>query len=492
MATMSVTHSSDDSSTDSGEDSGDDSETKASKRREKLNAKMALMPKPVEDPVFISNRRDPIILPAEIREKILSYLSGEDLIQLCLVSYEWDLFIRPSVAFRNNVQLNIHPWTDVNLITTHANTSNFNQICISKFNAGAEVSILESIEWKKAIIKINNFSSISEFINYVELIKDNVEDLKIINAHIEDAEDMKLIEFPNLKSLDLNHISLSAMQPFIAHHTKLESLSLKYLYESLMTNNTLSKDLINLTVIRMLTLNTGIKSLILSSDVSNEIFAHDISQETRFNLTHLILCSDCTRTQCDIMQENIFSFLVEQLKSLETLKMVFRHDCKVQPKYLPRLFESSKKAFDFEMIIKVWSFMEKLKKLSIRFMISRNIGTLKEGQALMINPNITELHLIFDVHINSKRYCYVYDIIKACPNLEKLRVRYLSNGFYEFLSTVMKKLKLIECYVYACGLNSVRRKLINDPRANNNIIVEGTERYIEDIGVRYRDFPINY
>lgn len=437
---------------------------------------------------------DPINLPAEIREKIFADLSGEDLIQCCLVSYQWDFSVRPSLAYKKKVRLSIFPWSDINMIASHANILNFENISLSNFRMGPEISFLEKIAWKKAIIKINLFPTEPAYTNYLAYFNESVEDLKIVNADIRISGiiDVKLVEFPNMKALELNNVSAAAVQPFVCNQRNLETLNLKCLFESIL--DPVDKDMMIGNVIQMLRYNSGLKTLILHSDVSNQIFKHDFNEVIDFNLTHLTLCSDFTRASGMTLQDHIFRFLIQQLKTLESLKLVFRHDCSVQSSYRPVLFHfSPNKAADFEIIIKVWNYTRNLKKLAIRFMLSKTIGELAKGQRLRTNTNITELHMIFDSHINSVRNCYVLSIIKACPNLRKLRVRYLSNEFFEYLVCYMMNLRVIECYIYGEGLHDTYIKMKNkDYKVNENIVVVGIEKHISQIQEQYRDVRINY
>ncbi|CAO1305700.1 unnamed protein product [Diamesa serratosioi] len=437
---------------------------------------------------------DPINLPAELREKIFANLGGADLIQCCLVSFQWDNSVRPSVAFKRKVRLAIYPWSDINRIAQHANILNFENISLSNFKVGPEVSFLEPTAWKKATIKINHFPTVAAYMKYLAYFNASVEDLKIVNADIRITGEVKTVEFPFMKALELNNVSATAVQPFVCNQRSLETLNFKCLFESI--NDPEDKSMMISSIIKMLRQNSGLKSLVLHSDVSNVIFMHDINAITDFKLTNLTLCSDISRAPHNSIQEHMFRFLIEQLKSLETLKLVFRHDVSVQSSYRPILFQSpspSNKATDFEIIIKIWDHIRKVKKLAIRFMISKTIGEMPRGQRLWPNTSITELHIIFDSHINGKRGCHVMTIVKACPNLQKLRVRYLSNDFFEFLTCYMMKLRLIECYVYATGLEATYNKMKRkDYKVNENIVVVGTERYLSDIQEQCRDIRINY
>ncbi|CAO1305724.1 unnamed protein product [Diamesa serratosioi] len=430
---------------------------------------------------------DPINLPAEMREEIFRYLNRRELLDSCLVSSTWNEFIGNSDAFKKNVSIEVHPWSRKKPKYINNSLRNYDTFFISNFQAGPEIIFLSSKIWKRATIQIEIFPSKADYIKYLKYFCASIRDLKIVSTHIATTDSVEKLTLPFLEVLEFNSVPVMAVEPFVSCHNKLKSLYLKYMYES-----PFNAELMTSTLIEFFQLNNTIKDLELHADVSNEIFKKDFSENVHFELKTLTLCSDYDRARDDIIQDNLEKFMKSQAKSVEFLKLVFRHHPEhnqANQWFVNPRGRSNPEGKDFLIILKIWNHMKKLKKLAIRFMKACEI-TEEEPQLLSsLLPNIilNELHIQFNAFDENLPWKYLKAIIKASPNLEVIKIRHLSIDLLRFLALNMFKLKLVTCDTFEnAAITTYDSMKISEQKLNSFIVIKGFEN--EPINENEADF----
>lgn len=391
-----------------------------------------------EDPL------NPVNLPFEIVDDILSYLPVDDLLNSTLVSKFWNETISTSSTFRNRIAIKLHSWDEEPPTVISNSTRSYEILTISDFKINStKLLSLRDKNWRKVTLSIGKISSQKSFLKLIETFS-TVKDLKILSTNIRELNTNNKLKLPDLENLVLSDVTLDLFDVFIAHHPQLKSLSLRYI-----SCDILSPRRVGEAIVELLTLNTQLKDLELNHLVTNDLFLDNIAPKLPLKLKSLTLgLDDTSRTVC----ENIEEFLKSQGSTLEHLKLVL-HSKFIKKGahewgYWDNNPQSERSSDDIMIIFNVWNTMTALKSLTIRFL--QNSSSLEDNKeflrTLKRNTNISELWIQF----NNVSYppSLITDLMKLSPNLTSIYVTKLTPATVRYAAINLAALRELKCFTF--------------------------------------------
>lgn len=255
--------------------------------------------------------------PTEIMEKIFEYLTAKDVNQCSLLNYDWHSALVSSLVCSKKFKLNIdnknYGWTNM---TDEERQSVMLCRKFSKVDIYEATDISDSLSqllslqgtWKKVYIARTEFSSTSEFIEFIESIQGSVESLEFGSVTIKRHEQVETkSQFTKLKSLKIlnsDDLTRQFKCPVI------ENLNILH-------PRTTSRS----GIIDMLQSMTTLKKFHLDQRWLDIIFRNGCSDQFSFQIEDVSVTTFCRREDHQPRNLHFKSFLVAQSKSIKTLNL---------------------------------------------------------------------------------------------------------------------------------------------------------------------------
>ncbi|CAO1409087.1 unnamed protein product [Diamesa serratosioi] len=285
---------------------------------------------------------------------------------------------------------------------------------IKNDTAGEEKVLFLWIEFKMITIEIHKFSSMTEYVEYLNQFADTVKELEVVKVWIISENDCTdKLKFPQLEKLSFKNVTVQAIEPFIEHQKKLKFLDLYLIKKSSKSREQIIMD--------FLVLNKDLEEL--SIGFNFHLFKDDISPKIKFNLKKIIInCLEMDMS--DEVMNNLQTFLKAQGKTINVIKLINFNDV--------------------GMIFEIWNNMNVLKEITIKYFSLVQKPNFDSNQDFIIKPNLMMKKLT--VEMWSVPLKWLKKILDACPNLEELNISRLSTGLMEYVKKHSTKLKKINCF----------------------------------------------
>lgn len=333
-------------------------------------------------------------LPFEIKEEIFQYLCVEDLLNFAIVSKNINESIGKSRRCMKKIWIKFYSFKLKDLDSLDASVRNYEKLKVNRVKRDDHFKYLMELgqNWKKVLIYNCEFSSFSNYVNFITSISNSVEELEISDIEILSNDLIKnsSIKFPSLKRFMFRNMPSNTLETFLSSSKLLENAAFDIAQEF---RGSLSLYEI---ICNILKNSQKLKHLQLGPSYIKALFEEENKcLEVPFNLKKLLLKFPIANDLSDLSHENISNFIRKQqniewlvtmeLKNEKILSAVWN-----EVDSLTRIsFVGLEELFDIDMELNI----EPNFKITHLDMISRKILLSQLGKLLGNAPMVSHLHV---------------------------------------------------------------------------------------------------
>ncbi|CAO1410725.1 unnamed protein product [Diamesa hyperborea] len=365
-------------------------------------------------------------LPDEVKDKILRYLTFQEMLNCSLVAKCWYEYIGKSEKSMKKCILRYgHPRDYANkkpkkepkkkdAQSIQNSKRNYHTLDVTLSKRGHETAFLPTKAWRKVQLNVGKFTSKLDYFRYLSLFPPTLYDLRINFMKDIGKNDTTLkLEFPALEYLMFESVPLAALEPFMVRHKKLKLLCLEKIIEpkkSLLSFSDVMKDILRL--------NTTLMDLRMTDC---NLFSEDLSQKVTFKLRNLVIKFPANTQISYNKQQNLSRFIKLQGKTLVEL--------------------SVSEWVDLSIIYRVWDTMTMMRQFTIlSWNENNNFEPCEEVRTIAPNPKLTHIYLLIKNMANS----WLFPLLTASPNLTFLFTRKLTRDISEFVALNMMNVRSLK------------------------------------------------
>lgn len=363
------------------------------------------------------------ILPAEVSELILQFLSVPEILTATEVSPLWNDTIGSSFKVMKKIQLKVKPKGDSsfagvkNIFIQSSRKYQHFSFCSSWNSIEDVIEVLSVPErsWRTIHLEKISFKSPTEFVRIMAAVEQSIEDVSIEETKCIPTQQSVTIDnnltFPKLKFLLLKATTFHVI---FNKCTKLQKLNMNF-WDSSVSN----------TVRHLMVQNSELKKLELSTNLLMNVLVEDIAVHITCKLTTLIAkalpCTICHVIRSDnhsleffrSQMETLKTLVIEEWMGLEVLKLIF---------HMPHLKTLEIKGFTqpYHLRTKVdWDTVKLHRNTSIEKLCYDDMNYSLSVSKVFINaaPNVKQLELY---SVNHKIMQYLSDNL---PSLTSLKLK---------------------------------------------------------------------
>lgn len=391
--------------------------------------------------LFFQEYSDPMkALPRKVKDKIFSYLKGDDLLRCSLVNKDWNQFVSKSSECMDKIRIFIcEPYQammwkfsvfDANNMLQNGREYKHIALFITRSISIDHLFLLASFMWKSLKLYDHMFKSEIELINFMGLIEPTIEDLDLHTVKIFSSKRKDIVQpnflFPKLKSLRISKSSTYFFSEIFRNVHTLGRLEIETEVSCVQDpRRTVTAERVR-SIQLMLLNNSGIRNLSLFLDQKdfNYMFIDErFLALIRFHLESLKVKKfrlHVVGFETNILQVNNFGkFLLSHKNSMRSLHL------------LDWMGNS--------LLEKIINSLDLLKELTLE-----NLQFYGRFDDSIANLNLFKNESIETLSINAKQSkCdeLIKAILKTVPNLKNLNIGTVNQKIFE---TVIEKISNVE------------------------------------------------
>lgn len=361
----------------------------------------------------------------DIHSLILQHFTVDEILEITLVSKQWNDIIGNSVVCMKNIWINVgdrfaEPSKEEVKILRNSQRR-YENFKISELENGLQVLLFPKRKWKRSQIDIQSFLNYREFINLLFVVNESVICLEIFDMDIQDAE-IKYddLNFPFLETLRLGFVPPLALKPFTVCCPKLEKLIIEDIvgFDS-------QKEIARKLLMDILRLNTNLKFLSLSCMAFVEIFSE--FEVMNFKLQHLIVDFSFENYQSSIITASLCNFELF-LSNQKSLSWIVICDCS-----------------DSIILSNIINQITSLDRITIDYF---DIDSTKvDSKKLQLEKNFNIKQMDFDCENLSLHWLKPF--LESLQSLKSIYLFHLTKGILEYILENKKTVKSIKyCSVF--------------------------------------------
>lgn len=258
-------------------------------------------------------------LAAELKQMIFKLLDASDLLNLSLTSKSMNEIIGQSHDCMNKMWIKFYPYQPKDLESLKLTSRNYEKLKVIRVKNSSDLMYILDLQqaWRKVLIFNTEFINVEFYMNFIESFSESVEELEISDIlirNIVSSEEVRPLNFPNLKRIMFRNVVTKAMEGFIGSNKKLENASFD-IVQPIEGKMPLDEFIVN-----FLRNNPSLVHLQLGPHYIKSLFNRQEELTINFdlNLKKLLLkfpvIHDPARDALPIFEPNVCNFMGKQLK----------------------------------------------------------------------------------------------------------------------------------------------------------------------------------
>lgn len=345
------------------------------------------------------------LLPAELKQMVLDYLSVSDLLNLCLVNKSLNEFIGKSRDCMRKIWIKFYTFKLKDLESLTLSVRNYEKLKINKVKNDEHFRFLVDLQqtWTKLLIYNSEFKFIQRFVDFVESFSETIEELEISDIEVlNNEQQICSMKFPNLKRVMFRNVPSTTIEVFLGTNKKMENASFDI---AQVVDGKIPLDRILQTFLES---NPKLRHLQLGPHYIKSFFdRQQVKAKFEFKLSKLFLKFPLIRDESPDIGRNVSSFLANQLKLDWILFWELNDDV---------------------ILTAAWNEIPALTHLTLIGL--ENLFDDSMNLEMEPNPRIVHLELLSRKILISQ----LRKLLSAAPNLKILHVHTLTKYIMEFTS----------------------------------------------------------
>lgn len=350
---------------------------------------------------------------------VLQHFTVDEILEYSTVSTKWYKLLGKSIGAMSKVWLNVgdrfkEPQKD-DLKAFRASERNYQNFKISEIENGLQILLFPRRHWKRAMIDVQSFLNLRDFVNLLEIVNETINELEIIDMDIEYVNfDHSKLNFRHLTKLKIGYVTSVALKPFQQNLKKLKKL----VFETITDSADKSDDSAGKMMRTILNLQSQLTHFSLTTDAFCKLFEEDNSYDFQLTYLNIEYSGNCENENSKKLIRNLKNFISTQ-KSLKWVTLC-EWTCADIVKQLFACLSIERVSFDY--------FDNDSKKL------------ITKDLKLNSNPNIQ--HVDFDCE--DLNFTWIKPFLEALPEVTTLYFFHVTQEILEYLIANMKQLKTIK------------------------------------------------